>query len=79
MSSNRLGGVHVCGERQQREEKRHKWLRRTILLMHDHGEKMQEVGMNGHGGLEGTMGRKERKQEARGAQWICIGKKKQKK
>ena len=56
MGSNRLGGVHACGERQQREEKRHKWLRRTILLMHDHGEKMQEVDMNGHGGLEGIMG-----------------------
>ena len=47
--------------------------------MYNHGEKMQEVGMDDHGGLEGTMGRKERKQEARGAQWICIGKKKQKK
>ena len=41
--------------------------------------KMQEVGMDDHGGLEGTMGWKERKQEARGAQWIYIRKKKQKK
>ena len=33
--------------------------------MHDYGEKMQEVGMDGHGGLEGTMGRK--REQARGA------------
>ena len=26
--------------------------------MHDHGEKMQEVGVNGHGGIEGTVVRK---------------------
>ena len=58
MGSHRLGGVHACVEKQKREEKRHKWLSRTILVMHDHGEKMQEVGIDGHGGLEGTMGRK---------------------
>ena len=34
-------------------------------MMHGHGEKMQEVGMDGHGGLEGIMGRK--KEETRGA------------
>ena len=34
--------------------------------------------MDGHGALEGTMGRKERKQEVSGAEWICISKKKKK-
>ena len=32
--------------------------------MYDHGEKIQEVGMDGHGALEGTMGRK--REETRG-------------
>ena len=48
----------------KREEKMHKWLRKAILVMHDHGEKMQEVGVNSHGGLEGTMVRK--REETRG-------------
>ena len=58
MGSHRLVGTHSCEEKQKREENRHKWLRITILLIHDHGEKRQEVGMDDYGGLEGTMGRK---------------------
>ena len=64
MGSQRLFMVHACGEKQKREEKMHKWLRKAILVMHDHGEKMQEVGVNSHGGLEGTMVRK--REETRG-------------
>ena len=64
MGSQRLVVVHSCGEKQKREEKMHKWLRKTILVMHDHGEKIQEVGVNSHGGLEGTMMRK--REETRG-------------
>ena len=33
-------------------------------MIHDHGEKMQEDGMDDYGGLEGTMGRK--REETRG-------------
>ena len=33
-------------------------------MIHDHGEKRQEVGMDDYGGLEGTMGRK--REETRG-------------
>ena len=64
MGSHRLVGTHACEEKQKREENRHKWLRITILLIHDHGEKRQEVGMDDYGGLEGTMGRK--REETRG-------------
>ena len=35
-----------------------------MLLIHDHGEKMQEDGMDDYGGLEGTMVRK--REEPRG-------------
>ena len=64
MGSHRLVGTHSCEEKQKREENRHKWLRITILLIHDHGEKRQEVGMDDYGGLEGTMVRK--REEPRG-------------
>ena len=64
MGSHRLVGAHACEEKQKREENGQKWLRITILLIHDHGEKMQEDGMDDYGGLEGTMDRK--REEPRG-------------
>ena len=50
MGSHRLVGGYACKEKQKREENRHKWLRKTILVIHDHGEKMQEDGMDDYGG-----------------------------
>ena len=61
MGSHGLVGAHACEEKQKQEENGQTWLRITILLIHDHGEKRQEVD---YGGLEGTMVRK--REEPRG-------------
>ena len=58
--------MHACGGKQKREKKCHKWVRRTILVIHDHGEKTQEVGRDGLGDQRGSWGGMEGKQEACG-------------
>ena len=52
MGSHGCGGVRAYGGKQKRGETRHKWTRRTLLGMHDHGEKCRKHYTHGNVGFK---------------------------
>ena len=65
MGSHGCGGVRAYGGKQKRGETRHKWTRRTLLGMHDHGENAGNI-------THGNVGFKQVQTGENGCGWVWI-------
>jgi len=66
IDSDGCGYMHKQRGKQKQGEKTHKWVSRTSFLMHEHGQKKQEVGNDDYGERRGHLGEIEGNQGVRG-------------